>query len=549
VDHRLDGEFTQKRGELPHDLDGIYVAVQSQSGRVRITGDYAGTIPLFLYRNTGFWAVTPSLSKLFELAKARGDQLNVVQDVLQAWRISGAIGQFPRNYQTCVSEVTVVPSYCDLIGTDRSVAIVPRKRAGSRDYESAINRYRQITGGRFRTIVENDGHLMLDITGGIDSRAILATALEEFEEPEFATLNSQGRLSLRTNPRNQIDLPIARQLAEIIGLDLRFDRRGMATEGSVSDGARSGRAEKDQGKEDARIDGLLATWREERVGRWAIPGTDRRQWDQRMFSSSGVFGGNLKSPNPQETTVDDGRIFLKKFRKKFDSAELFERWSERVIEDVKEAQKWTGGDKLPFWPIFNREFVMRMHAGQSLGSHRLFPFASKDIADAVNHLDNRQLGQHRVHHDLIYVGAKSIYGAGYDKESKSPQSGFTPTVLPKIKCLGAGVFSASVATSGLSDEGVSRVPGPVFLQHIRDRTLEICERPEIREMIGESRCDEVIQAVSELPREMRGVAFYKLAKLHEPHLAELLVDLGAVPEGKSKRNGPKDASWTRGGAS
>lgn len=530
--------FWKRKARLPEDLDGIYVAVEAGKNQIRMTTDFAGTIPLFLYETKGFWAISPSFKKLLDLAKARGDRLDIVPDVLQAWRISGYIGQFPRNFQTCIAQIRLVPSYCDLVGTDRSITMVPRKRKKSRSYASTMNEYRQVMGDRFRTIIENGGNLTLDITGGIDSRSILATALEAFDEAELRKFNRDGQLVLRTNRGNKIDLPIAQNLAQEIGLELSYEHIWKVNKPMPEDAAPPAEAVNDRSEPTLGPEGLLELWREQRIGRWAVLGTSRRHAPPRMFASSGVFGGNLKSPNPSEVTVEDGRKFLRKFKKHFDSVELYQTWRERIISDVKEAQTHTGGERLPFWPIFNREFLMRLHAGQPLGSHRLYPLASKYLNDAINHLDSAQLADLRVHHDLIAAGSKALYEADYDKQDKKPKKGFKPTSLAPSRRGKAGHFHGPAPDGTADSEFAQAMEDRGLYQFARQRALELSRKPEIRRLMGEKYCDEVLEIVSGFSKENRqGIPFYRISLLHGPHLAEMLLDL----ETASDRQDPNTA--------
>jgi len=537
VDRPIKGGGDSSKAEvLPRDLDGIYAAVEARPGEVRISVDHAGTIPLFLYRTHGFWAVSPSFQKLLGVAKARGDNLDLEPDLLQAWRITGAFGQYPRNFQTCVSQVQLVPSYCHLIGTSESITMVPREKPANRSYEAALNRYRTTMGRRFRSIAKTQGTLVFDITGGIDSRSILATALEAFEGDEIRDLHRQGRILLRTNRNNQIDFAIATKIAQELDLDLihtmpwtRKQREGAKNNRAISPTSLSGG---DLAGENEILDRLAETC----LGRRAFLGLDNSQPPALMFASSGVFGGNLKSPNKNDKTVEDGRRFLRRFRKHFDSAELHARWVDRTIEDVLEVQRYTGGDKLPFWPLFNREFMMRLHARASLGSHRLYPLASRHLTEAVNCLDWKYLAKNGVHHDLINAGSPSLYEIEYDKAYKNPPAGFRPRALPGIDNQEIGAMRVKQHKARPDDIGPPVRSDLSAYKVARNHALELAARPDIQAFMGDAYCKRVRDEVSNFPEENGStLSGNRLSLLHGPLFAEMLLKLGNFPKADDKR--------------
>ena len=540
VDRPISGDSDTGEAEvMPRDLEGIYVAVEAQQGEVRVSWDYAGTVPIFLYRVPGFWAVSPSFHKLLAVARARGDRLNLEQDLLQAWRITGVVGQYPRNFQTAVSQVQIVPSYCHLVGTSTSVTLVPRKKTASPDYRTALNQYRTVTGHRFRTIARNRGKLVFDVTGGIDSRSILATALEAFGRDEFLDLNREKRINLRTNRNNAIDFPIALQIAQEIGVDRLIHHRpwsrknrDKSADPDVDDPIDAMLQPIDPLAELAILDRLA----ESNLGRRAKLGLDVGQAPMRLFASSGVFGGNLKSPNENENTVDDGRRYLKKFARQFDSAELHARWVDRIIEDVKQVQEHTGGDNLPFWPLFNREFAMRLHARETLGSHRLYPLSSRHLVEAVNHLDAGYLAKNGVHHDLIQAGSPTLYKIAYDKDYKTPHKGFRPVDLPKIGTRTQGQILAKRYEERHQDNtGLLAFDDLPVYRVARARALELAHRPDVRAFIGEAYCQKVIDIVSDFSEEnMIRLPESRLSLLHGPLFAEMLLELGLSPAGENE---------------
>ncbi|SHH39477.1 hypothetical protein SAMN05444003_3044 [Cognatiyoonia sediminum] len=504
--------FYEQFGCLPSGQDGIFVSVTRKKQILEIAGDSAGLVPLFLLRVPGYWAVSPSFDRLLTEAKKHGHQLNILPDVLQAWRITGAIAQFPTTSQTCVAEITVVPTWGEIVCTADKAVIVPRKQTFAENYQEAINRYRVETIGRFRTIVSSNEPLTFDITGGIDSRSILATAWEAFGAEEFRALNRAGKISLRSNPKQGVDIRIANKIVEALDVELS----GPINLGDFAENPAN------LSQKGSRQSKILSVWRRQRLGRSAIP-----QWNHNHvdgFWSSGVFGGNFKSPNPNELSVWDGQRFLEKFERHFDNRSLFEGWRDRVLEDQVAAQIHGRGHRLPFWPVFNRDVVMRMHARQYLGSKRLYPLSFKSLNDAANFLDAFSLRNHQIHHDLIFTGAPELIEIEYDKEAKSVQDGFSPSILAKNDSFDKDALEGRQFGTKTLDEATETLPpcNPSELsQLVSKRALRLLKDPEIAKLVGARGTRKRQRMLKEVSNLGPGQS-HVLANSHLPHLIDRL---------------------------
>jgi len=359
---------------------------------------------------------------------------------------------------------------------------------------------------------------LLTSRGGIDSRSILATAIEAFGLDEFRELNKNGKIDLVSNPRMKDDLRIAKELNDTLGLKLisHFPDSKIEPNNKIAPKSKSGRKK------------ILAMWREQRLGRWAIPRWFHNRIDG--FWSSGVFGGNFKSPNEFEESVEDGRQFLEKLRNMFDEEQHFVSWRERVISDQLAARFHSLGYRLPFWPIFNRETVMRMHAGQFLGSQRLHPLAFKSLNDAANFLDAAALREHQLHHDLILAGAPKIFGIKYDHTEKDASSEYKPSKLPKLEeLLSKGALGESHGRPDRPDPKMENLPcnGIDLVRTVCEEALDLLKKPEIASVVGKPHTMRRRRALEPIV-ESGGGKFFQLAGSHLPHLVDKLRKLGIL---------------------
>lgn len=180
----------QEYGSVPTGGDGAYVSVMNETTRhARIGTDAAGYARLFIYEHGTHWAVGTSLIELGEYAHAQGWQLSVdtleLKIPLLARRIIKPSLLAPRMMSQQMMSRSTGFKEISLLLPDEEVVVkgarnpsvnitrretVPPNGTYGELLETALD---EMTG-RLRTLIHSDVPVVADITGGRDSRTVLA---------------------------------------------------------------------------------------------------------------------------------------------------------------------------------------------------------------------------------------------------------------------------------------------------------------------------------------------------------------------------------------
>lgn len=192
-------------------LDGCYVvAERTASESLSVGVDSRGLGKLFLWEDSADssrWALADSYAELLIGLHHNGVRPPLNERVARMFASKGSF------YQQLVTRDTLTQG-ARLLPADASVTIAgtiltvhrrpasrgnPAQRNERHPYEKALREYLEVWSGRFRTLAENpELHMLIDISGGTDSRVGLAFALangvmdlpqerRRFTSPEHAT--------------------------------------------------------------------------------------------------------------------------------------------------------------------------------------------------------------------------------------------------------------------------------------------------------------------------------------------------------------------------
>ena len=211
--------------EVPIGEDGCYVTIAPQGEATVIGTDFKGYKHLYYYSQGGVWAFSNSLIKLVEHLTRQGVALHIDRAQLMAWGHPKPFTAQPASFDTAVNEIHILPSFYCLELTDnqlRPVALAPQALAQS--YREALKGYLELWLSRIGALMQHGGlSLMVDLTGGRDSRALLGFFLAVRERRGAG--QGMNNVYLRTNKASRLaaDLEVARALAE--HYDLRLNQK------------------------------------------------------------------------------------------------------------------------------------------------------------------------------------------------------------------------------------------------------------------------------------------------------------------------------------
>lgn len=215
-------------GDVPAGHDGAYVSVVNDGAdTARLGTDASGYARIFLYQHADRWALGTSLMGLAEHVSRRGWHLSIDDAQFKTFllRARGMVGNQLTSLRTTFEEIRLLaPSeYAVVTGSSAPVVRIHQRPEGrSMDYRTALHDALEEMTGRLRTLLHSDWPMVSDLTGGRDSRTVLAALLAAHDSA--ASLGE--RVRFRSNSRIEQDWAIATLLSEKYGLRVNEKARG-----------------------------------------------------------------------------------------------------------------------------------------------------------------------------------------------------------------------------------------------------------------------------------------------------------------------------------
>jgi hypothetical protein len=210
--------------------DGCYVLAEKQLGGYRFSADYNGFKKLFYFWDNGFWVVSNSLRRISVQLRKHG--YPVLPDVSQVAAMATEGTFYPSGrgsffsqlatFDTIVRGVRLVPADCALcIGPSgvrlEKVICTP----SDAPYRDQLGHFISTWIGRLRVLVNAPSvQISCDLTGGLDSRAVLALLLSAVHGSD---LGIDDHLQIRSGGqgiRARKDRTVASKICRHFGLAL-----------------------------------------------------------------------------------------------------------------------------------------------------------------------------------------------------------------------------------------------------------------------------------------------------------------------------------------
>lgn len=216
------GPMTDQAGE---EWPGTYMAMQWNSDRLRTHGDFFRMLPLLYTHGSGFVAFSDSWQLLVQLRRAMNEKVTVSTTAAVAMSVPRAITEHPMDTVTACAQVrlasvgsaVVVPLSVDGPGAPiEEQALFPDIFAPpSESWADVVRRGAASMVGALQGLIEGGVELRLSMSGGADSRAVLAAALRADPTQRMTTLTTARR-----STGNAKDYDTVQLLAEHAGLSL-----------------------------------------------------------------------------------------------------------------------------------------------------------------------------------------------------------------------------------------------------------------------------------------------------------------------------------------
>lgn len=198
-------------------VDGRFFTTYIKNGKRSFKTDNTGQELIFYYSSNDAWAVSNSFKALVEHLSSHGVALTINYASLLPFQAGHSFCEALTTDDTTVNEIQLLG--CDeLIEVDEKEGLRVVKRGS--DYEkkvdlsSALTEYVKKWQSRLFSLVEGlpNGSVTCDLTGGVDSRLVLALLVSSGCDLK--------KINFVSNPLAKEDFPVACSLAEAYGLHL-----------------------------------------------------------------------------------------------------------------------------------------------------------------------------------------------------------------------------------------------------------------------------------------------------------------------------------------
>lgn len=206
--------------QIEFGLDGSYVLIRRRGKSVEIGTDYNGHGKLFLYRSGRYWAVSNSFFSLVEHVRTQSYPVTLDLAHLSSFHVKNTMGVQLLSLRTAVREIELVPTHRILRLEDGNLTSTIRPESEidqAHSYDEALARFLAEWTSRIVTLINCPAKLVCDITGGLDSRSVLAIVLAAGKKARDPTLS---RVHFNSNASQTEDFAVAQELAKASGVKL-----------------------------------------------------------------------------------------------------------------------------------------------------------------------------------------------------------------------------------------------------------------------------------------------------------------------------------------
>ncbi|UVF19826.1 hypothetical protein HPT29_001330 [Microvirga terrae] len=407
--------------------DGAYIVANSTERETVIGTDFSGYHKLFLYQHADHWILSNSLIETARFAAAKGLPVTIDESHLASFFIKGAFGNQLTSLRTSVKEIRLVPATMEVVvprvslKSNPTLRLTPATRMaqGETRYGAALREYLRLWVGRMATVLQSDLSMSSELTGGQDSRAVLALMLAA---ARLVGVDSIRRINFTSNEGQTNDFAVAREIAE------RFHLRFM----TWSDDRRS-----------PPLLGLVEAyekWKSLCLGVYAPSYFPRR----RPVPTSIVFGGSGGEGHRRFYPDIGLDRFLALHRNHIPSAAHFRTLKNAIAEDLAFLQQ---GPEVSVDPLVlhYRHFRDRCHGGRTPQyTNLLSPLSSASLRRTSSLCTPDQLDRRQVVADILINASRELASMPFDTPKKSFVASHFDEVIDASDAIGSARTSGRV---------------------------------------------------------------------------------------------------------
>jgi len=396
-------KFKARRGRLVKPgQDGSYIVVNRIGNKTVIGTDFSGYSTLFLYRSGKHWAVSNSFVTLAQHAYCGSGDLSSDLLSLHSHNIKKSLGFQTSLISMGIKEIQLVPVGQQVVidhapdggsvTTEPIWSSKPALTVSSR-YHSSMRHFLTTATGQMCTMLQSDADITCDITGGRDSRTVLAIMLFA---ARLLGISLNDRVHFNSRKNAGIDFQIATQLCNSIDVTLNRPEMEALTKRALHG---------DHG---------YKVWKQQHLGahhQIMFPLVHR---DSTHFWLSGNGGESHRyrhsfGPSP------DVEHYFRSVTKTFPCDETRDRFLERLLDDL-ETQRQCAYSESDDLMLLYRSYRDRMHHGRrSRMFNAITPLSSKLLRQTSDHCTHESWENGLVLADIIANLAPDLLQTPFEK--------------------------------------------------------------------------------------------------------------------------------------
>ncbi|MGP9681652.1 hypothetical protein [Brachybacterium sp. AOP3-A1-3] len=422
--------------------------------------DSRGLARIFFYQNGDKWALSSSFYELIKHLRSNGVRLTHLDSLLAALGVRRGFNDQLTTSMTPIANIELLPSFASALINHPSIEILSSPPRKLPDYDTALAEYISVWRSRLSTLTTDDRiSIQCDLSGGIDSRAVLAFMIaEEHFDP------NNHRFAIVSAPHKINDFEVASNISDFYRLPLGVQRQ---------------KTKSKMGQSRA-----LEEWRRDSLGVYLPVYLHSSQFDFGAVHAHGAGGGNFRpyySGRDVSSQAAKGSAYM--------HPDAFTDWRDRVAESSKNLQAFR--PDTPPLVLHYREFRNRFHFGHRPHHNIVFSPLESILTDMITDRPDGRDGR-QIYFDVMESLAPGLKDIPFDQESKSP----TPTNIQDLTIVNAATVSTGRIFGTPVGGGAVGEDGDAYAEWIEEGALALAKE-EVAEAIGLSASESAQTAVDE----------------------------------------------------
>lgn len=379
-------------------VEGRFSLFFDSGGYAFCKTDAAGQDVIYYYLEGGEWAVSNSFYLLLKHLKENSAPLSFNCKAARACLVEHSSAAQLLSNHTLVNEIRVLPLGFDIrINLDgipngfelikRSVGPADEKGMSSGDYKELLSDYVIDAASRTRALLSRyKDRSVIDITGGVDSRVVLAFVL--------MAVDDLSGLNFCSNRHREDDYAVAKKLAGEFGFDVKNNQVRRDTVASRE---------------------AYEIWKHGNLGVYFpvyMPNGGKAQSVLRLHGA----GGECYRPFYGKSAVEITGIIDKKYSSKISTG-----YCRALMESLQEAGVSAVDKSSMLWHYYN--FRSRFHFGRNsfqVSNYLFFtPFSCSRLYNISRLLSAKEISQNQLAFDILYSIDGRLVSVPFDEDNKS----------------------------------------------------------------------------------------------------------------------------------